>query len=194
MGVSNLSPWTKDISGQRFGKLIVVSYAGFCGTRHAHWNCRCDCGAARTVRGTKLNRENVSACARCSKRDAASRGAKKRELDLETAGSRSAETQYRINARQRNIPFELSSETVTRFFKGDCYYCGSPPSTSHKLRRQNPRYFLRNGIDRLDNDKGYIVGNVVSCCATCNFAKREMSSSKFVAWILRAHAHIAKHS
>lgn len=32
-----------------------------------------------------------------------------------------------------------------------------------------------NGIDRVDNDKGYVPGNVSPCCWVCNIAKGTMS-------------------
>ena len=30
-----------------------------------------------------------------------------------------------------------------------------------------------NGIDRIDNNKGYFIGNINSCCATCNYLKNK---------------------
>lgn len=46
----------KDLTGQRFGKLTVVSYAG-----NQRWNCVCDCGNTKNVHLKNLGR-NVNSC------------------------------------------------------------------------------------------------------------------------------------
>jgi hypothetical protein len=40
-----------------------------------------------------------------------------------------------------------------------------------------------NGIDRVDNSKGYILGNCVPCCSWCNRAKADGTLAKFMDWI-----------
>ena len=52
---------TIDLLGQRFGKLLVVSYAGSGGNRGALWNCRCDCGNDHIVTGGNL-RHSTKSC------------------------------------------------------------------------------------------------------------------------------------
>ena len=42
---------------------------------------------------------------------------------------------------------------------------------------------MRSRIDRIDNTKGYIPGNVRSCCKHCNLAKHTMSEEEFNSWI-----------
>lgn len=41
---------------------------------------------------------------------------------------------------------------------------------------------IYNGIDRIDNAKGYTIENSVTCCKRCNFAKRNMSYDEFISW------------
>lgn len=49
-----------DISGRRFGKWIVLRYAG---TRNGHWfACRCDCGKEITVHGGELRMKRSLSC------------------------------------------------------------------------------------------------------------------------------------
>ena len=43
--------------------------------------------------------------------------------------------------------------------------------------------YIYNGIDRIDSDKGYKIGNVVSCCKQCNYAKGKQSQPNFIEWI-----------
>jgi len=49
-----------DISGQRFGRLVVVRYSH--SQRGAMWECVCDCGNFTTVRGGNLRSGNTTSC------------------------------------------------------------------------------------------------------------------------------------
>lgn len=55
-----------DISGQRFGRLVVRSYA-----KNSKWECVCDCGALTTVQSVRLRQGDTSSCG-CYQRDRAS--------------------------------------------------------------------------------------------------------------------------
>lgn len=87
------------------------------------------------------------------------------------------------NRKNKRI-FELTTEEFKTFIKGDCFYCGQSPSM--KIRYTET---LRNGIDRKDNTIGYINNNCVSCCAECNFAKRELSIEQFLSLVERIYKH-----
>lgn len=73
-----------------------------------------------------------------------------------------------------NLPLELGKDLVT----DNCYYCGDPP----ELRF--------NGIDRVDNSKGYLEDNVVTACKYCNAGKLTRSKGEFEAWLQRAAKHV----
>ncbi len=54
---------TKDLLGQRFGRLVVLKRIGQVGqTRACHWRCQCDCGATPIVSGANLRRGNSLSC------------------------------------------------------------------------------------------------------------------------------------
>lgn len=63
-----------DRTGQRFGRLVVVSRAPSIRERGGGlitcWTCRCDCGETHTVRGPCLFRGNTRSCG-CLKREQA---------------------------------------------------------------------------------------------------------------------------
>ena len=50
-----------DLTGQRFGKLLVLGPAANIGTRTA-WRCRCDCGRETVVRAGNLTSGKVACC------------------------------------------------------------------------------------------------------------------------------------
>lgn len=46
---------------------------------------------------------------------------------------------------------------------------------------------VANGIDRLDNSKGYTLGNTVSCCKGHNTMKSSLSTNEFLELIRSAY-------
>lgn len=56
----------KDRTGERYGRLVVVEYAGFktqpSGQRKTLWKCVCDCGNEHTVMADTLNSGNGKSC------------------------------------------------------------------------------------------------------------------------------------
>ena len=90
---------------------------------------------------------------------------------------------YKYNAKRRKLEFNLTKEDFKEIIKKDCVYCGEKPK---QIIRKNNYYngsYIGNGIDRIDNDKGYSVDNCVPCCGRCNRAKMEESVSDFKKWI-----------
>ena len=51
-----------DLTGQRFGKLVVTEYAGRNERRESLWMCQCDCGNESIVRGDVLRRGTTESC------------------------------------------------------------------------------------------------------------------------------------
>ncbi len=47
--------------GQRFGKLIVISFAEM-RDGYSFWTCLCDCGVTKIIRGTQLTQGNTNSC------------------------------------------------------------------------------------------------------------------------------------
>lgn len=52
----------KDITGERFGKLTVLCYAGADHKRRGIWHCICDCGREITVVGQYLRSGQTRSC------------------------------------------------------------------------------------------------------------------------------------
>jgi hypothetical protein len=48
----------------------------------------------------------------------------------------------------------------------------------------------RNGIDRVDNSRGYHTDNCVSCCIACNREKRAQSQAAFLENTRRRYEHL----
>lgn len=51
-----------DLTGQRFGKLVVIERAGATGKGSALWRCACDCGDEKVANATLLRRGDIVSC------------------------------------------------------------------------------------------------------------------------------------
>lgn len=51
-----------DLSGQRFGRLVVTKYSHNDSRRKSYWLCKCDCGNEAVVCGSNLKGGNTSSC------------------------------------------------------------------------------------------------------------------------------------
>ena len=68
------------------------------------------------------------------------------------------------------IPITLTLEQLQERLECSCFYCGREKSKSE-------RHF---GLDRFNNEKGYVEGNMVTCCTTCNMMKKDIPYHLFM--------------
>lgn len=54
-------PKFKELSGERFGKLLVLARAESI-KKHTTWLCVCDCGTRKVIRGSNLRTGKTSSC------------------------------------------------------------------------------------------------------------------------------------
>lgn len=73
---------------------------------------------------------------------------------------------YRIDASRRGKSFEITIEDYLKTVSVPCVYCGE---------FDKPR-----GMDRIDNNIGYICNNVCSCCYRCNMMKSSTTVEEFL--------------
>lgn len=52
----------KDITGLRFGKLFVISCSHVDSHKQTYWNCICDCGTEKKIRGSSLWNGRTDSC------------------------------------------------------------------------------------------------------------------------------------
>lgn len=95
---------------------------------------------------------------------------------------------YIRNAKNRKIPFEIDFESFLELSKKECFYCGVEPLQLSKTSNNGEFYY--NGIDRMDNSKGYEKENIVTCCGQCNRMKMDLSYFDFINLIKKIHSRI----
>ena len=129
------------------------------------WDCRCVCGKIIEVSSGNLARGQQSC------------GCMRRAIAPNKSGDRVIAIQKYVfqrnvqgTAKQRNIPIEIGFETFAELSMKPCYYCGCEPhkcvsdkrhGNHNNRRRVSDTIIYYNGLDRLDNTRGYTADNVI---------------------------------
>lgn len=80
----------------------------------------------------------------------------------------------------------IDTEFITREYYDNiitqnCYICGKQPTQNHI-----------NGIDRVDNNIGYVTDNCKPCCSTCNYIKKDFTHDVLMKKIKKIYENIIK--
>jgi len=87
------------------------------------------------------------------------------------------------NAEKRSIVNELDTiEKYISIARKPCYYTGLIDERVRSIK-SGPKVYeytaMLNGVDRIDNTKGYVAGNCVPCCKAINAMKSKLSETEF---------------
>jgi len=130
---------------------------------------------ARTTAGYQRRARWVTWCRGCTRREERERQ-QREESRLGPFATRWLRIQR--SSRRRGIEWGFDNpEDLREFWDTPCHYCGGEVEQ-------------RLGLDRIENDKGYIPGNLVQCCTTCNHMKRSHSVDEWVAHMRRVLEHL----
>lgn len=171
-----------DMVGQRFGGLVVLEKSKKRKHNKVWWICLCDCGGYTEVVGAELRRGRNKFCRRGGHS----------KIGEGVAAFNTFYRNTKHHAAQRGYEWDLSKEQVKEISSKNCHYCGTPPQQVIKAEKGRcVGEYVYNGIDRIDNSKGYFIENCVPCCGTCNHAKDVMRVEAFKRWIKSVHGHWA---
>lgn len=176
----------RDLSGLRFGRRVVLKFVGVrqFGSPRAKqsvWLTRCDCG--NEVEALAGSLRNGHSCG-CLSREISGVS---RRLPNGGAARNANIAKYKSSAKKRNLTWSISGRQFDIVTSQNCFYCGVEPKQvcrASQSSRQTSQVTY-NGIDRVDNSRGYEVDNVVPCCKVCNRAKDIHSAEEFIAWAQR---------
>lgn len=153
-------------SGDRFGKLVAISFSHRDAKYRHHWLFKCDCGNNKVISIANVKQypsfKNSTTSCGCI--------AKARILAIGEASFNNLFSKYKRISKIKNLEFLLSKEEFRKLTQSNCSYCGANPQQIIKQTRANGEY-LYNGIDRIDSSKGYTIQNCISCCGICNKMK-----------------------
>lgn len=186
----------KDRTGDKYGRLTVISHAGKDHRNKHLWLCLCECGSEKVMVSDNLSSGKSNSCG-CLKSEFLTRKGNQYGL-YEDRGVALLKVQYsHLKRRDKNKGFSetISFDVFSRLSKSPCKYCGLEHSKeiedrlneSKNQKRLSDHVLKCNGIDRVDSSKGYTVENSVACCKYCNTAKNTMTESEFYTWIKRVY-------
>lgn len=174
-----------DLTGQKFARLTVIKRD--MASKGVKWICRCDCGNITSTTTCHLKDGHTRSCGCYSAEQTISRNMARGDID--NSKYNALYSHYIKNAKRRNIPFDLTLDEVKHIIHQPCHYCGVIESDTFS-RRVKKYQIKHNGMDRIDNAKGYEIDNIVPCCKVCNFAKHTMAQNEFYDWIKRVSNHL----
>ena len=160
--------------GDKFGLLTVVREIGkdmeSLNNKHYRAECLCECGNTTIAAITDLHLGRRVSCG-CRKgnafQDRMANGVYKKTYYATAKGG----------AKKRGYDWKLSFEEYDELTSQPCYYCGTTEAI---------------GIDRIDNQVGYLAENSRPCCKKCNQAKHATGEEDFIEWIGRAYHHLSE--
>ena len=181
-----------DLTGHTFGRLTVIEQAWKEGRTEAHWKCICVCGTTKIVSGGSLRHGRTVSCGcfqseQIANRNKAGRITEPWLVDMKQYVRR---LNYVSSRWRQTHPWALSLEDYKRLVTARCYYCGRLPDQEPRSSLMREMSVKRNGIDRVDNTKGYAPTNCVPCCTTCNREKGFQSHDAFIENTRRRYEHL----
>lgn len=169
-------------TGQRIGKRTILDPTlvnkryGNSEYETPHVLTRCDCGKELYASVYNLVKGRGSSCGLCWNG--------KLSNNIAWKGCGSIPGRYfnnlKRNAEKRNLEFDITIEYLHTLYlnqNGKCALCGDEIYFSEARK-----YTMDTSasLDRIDNDKGYVKGNVQFVSKKLNFAKHKSSNKEFI--------------
>lgn len=179
--------------GTKIARLEIISYTPNHKGIRATYLTRCECGTEKTLEASSVLTGNAKSCGCLNDEQRRTVGPNKRNAIPHLRGFKALMNSYTAKAKRRNQVFDINNEDFLRLTSSNCHYCGIEPKTVKKMGRykgmteetfERAKY-VYNGLDRIDNNIGYIITNVVPCCKKCNYAKHTSSQTEWKEWIDR---------
>jgi hypothetical protein len=165
----------KLVSDKKIGKLTPIEQIGIYRGKakksvRSIWRFKCDCGNDYENVLSFVKRQKIGSCG-CT------------NVPTIDSSLHIKYLQYKYGAYTRDYKFELTFDEFKNIINRDCYYCKSEPQITNT--KTLVLQVKMNGVDRVDNRRGYHLDNVVPCCSICNKMKLDLGYDEFMAQIQR---------
>jgi hypothetical protein len=102
---------------------------------------------------------------------------------------------YDSDEKHRNIFWDLTYDEWKSVITQNCYTCGTEPEMRQgKFHSKHGKQVPINGLDRVDNLKGYTITNVKPCCSRCNYMKHRMTHDIFLEHVNKIWSFQCQHT
>jgi hypothetical protein len=165
-------------AGVKYGSMTIVEVTRRDPKNKHHYFvlCKCDCGNEKEVRLSGLQQGSTISCGCVGKeiRRLSNIGNTYARLPHGENAKRRLFEKYKQDSKKRGITFDLTFDQFISITGQDCYYCGCKPSKTIHPKNANGGYTY-NGVDRTNNEIGYVIDNSVPACTKCNSAKNSIT-------------------
>ena len=162
--------------GQRFGMGVIIADMKI-RDKHGHyrWLLQCDCGNKYESPTGRLNAGDTKSCGckRCTTGKGSHAWQGCGDIPLGFFNS------FKIGAGRRDKEFSITIEDVRNQWekqKGKCAYTGEDLTFGVRAWRQE----RTASLDRIDNSKGYVLGNIEFCHKHINLMKHSFEKEHFI--------------
>ena len=158
---------------------------------------KCDCGTIEVRRFDHVKSGRTKHCKRCSAKTTIKDNPNHGWLthNNQTIGllSKTFFSTYRNGAKRRGIEFNISQQYAWNLFEkqeNKCALTGMDITLSPDICESNPAYAkFTASLDRKDNNKGYVEGNVQWVHKEINRFKNDYSMSEFIEMCKAVHLY-----
>ena len=178
----------KDLTGLRFGRLIVLGMCNHIIGEDVRWNCRCDCGNVLSVSGHSLKRGGTKSCG-CFQRERASETALSKALH-DGKGTRLYIIWKGVRSRCNN-PNHKSYHTyggagIKMCVEWDDFSKFRDWSLANGYDENAPKFACT--LDRIDVSKGYSPDN----CRWVDMKTQSRNTSRNIRVVYQGNSYVAK--
>lgn len=145
-----------DLTGDRYGRWLVAGFSHVSKNGYSMWNCVCDCGEERSVKGSRLRKGRSKSCG-CLAREIAAETVKKHKPSLRHGKCRSKAWNSWYGMKQRcNYPKHISYK----------YYGARGVTVCEEWMNDFEKFYSdmgdcpeKHSLDRIDTEQGYSPEN-----------------------------------
>lgn len=158
----------QELLGKKFGKLLVVNYAGQKKHYINNWGCLCDCGNFTIVSRSNLTHKShpTTSCGRCKQKHSPKWGGY-RDISLSFWNT------LKNQAILRNLIFSINIKDVWDLYEKQNRKC----ALSGRSLSWSPR---TASIDRINSKIGYTIDNIQIVHCDINIMKNKFDQNYFI--------------